>query len=264
MTADCFPQEHREARMRITAIKTQTILANQLALNELLEQHVKKLKEKSVVAITSKIVALCEGRVVPVNGNDKQELVKQEADYYLPDYLSKYGISFTVTHHTLIPAAGIDESNGNGNYVLWPKDPEKSANEAREYLKLRFGLKNVGVVLTDSTARPLHYGTDGVAISYSGFLPNNNYIGQKDLFGREFKVSISNIADGLASSAVLVMGEGTERTPIAVIEDLPFVNFQDHDPTEAELKNFYLEHMEDDLFAPLLRHGDWQKGDRQK
>jgi len=56
------------------------------------------------------------------------------------------------------------------------------------------------------------------------------------------------------------MGEGTEQTPFAVISDLPFVDFQDQDPTDKELKQFYLEHMEDDLFEPFLRQMGWQEG----
>jgi F420-0:gamma-glutamyl ligase len=56
------------------------------------------------------------------------------------------------------------------------------------------------------------------------------------------------------------MGEGAEQTPIAVISDIPFVAFQDHDPTLEELKKFYLEHMEDDLFEPFLRQMGWREG----
>jgi dihydrofolate synthase / folylpolyglutamate synthase len=248
--------------MIVRAIKTDKIMAGR-TLEQVLDRFLGDMPDNSVLAITSKIVGICEGRVVPIGSVEKDELIKQEADYFLDRSLSKYNMSFTITHRTLVPVAGIDESNGNGNYVLWPKDPQKSANDARAYLKKRFGLKNIGVVLTDSTARPLHYGTEGVAIAYSGFAPSNNYIGQPDLFGREFKVSISNILDALASAAVVVMGEGTEQTPLAVIEDVPFVRFQDHNPKPKELDEFYLSHMDDDLFEPFLKNAPWQKGTRK-
>jgi putative folate metabolism gamma-glutamate ligase len=248
--------------MKVTAVKTDTLVAGP-TLSEVLDKYLGKVPENSIVAITSKIVGICEGRVVPIGSIEKQVLVKKESDYYLDPALSKFGMSFTITHGTLIPVAGIDESNGNGQYILWPVDPQKSANEVRAYLKKRFGLKNIGVILTDSTARPLHYGTEGVAIAYSGFAPSNSYISKPDLFGRPFKISISNILDALASAAVVVMGEGTEQTPMAVIEDVPFVKFQDQDPTEDELKNFFLSHMDDDLFAPFLKLAPWQKGNRQ-
>lgn len=250
--------------MIVRAIKTEKITAGSIGLTELLDKYLENLKEGSVVAITSKVAALCEGRVLPIGSIDKKELVKREADYYLPAELSKFDFSFTILHNTLIPLAGIDESNGNGDYVLWPKNPQKTVNDIRRHLKSRFKLKKFGVILTDSTARPLHWGTEGVAIRYSGFKPSNNYIGTPDLFGRELKVSISNVVDALASAAVLVMGEGTEQTPIVVIEDLPFVDFQDGDPTPKELKGFYLEHMEDDLFAPFLQNMGWLKGTRKK
>jgi dihydrofolate synthase / folylpolyglutamate synthase len=245
--------------MKVSAVKTDKLVAGP-TLAEVLDRHLSDVPENSIVAITSKIVGICEGRVVPIGSVSKEELVKRESHYFLDPSLSKFNMSFTITHSTLIPVAGIDESNGNGQYVLWPADPQKSANAVRAYLKNRFKLKNVGVVLTDSTARPLHYGTEGVAIGYSGFAPSNNYIGQPDLFGRPFKISISNILDALASAAVVVMGEGTEQTPIALVEDVPFVQFQDHDPTTQELESFFLNHMDDDLFAPFLKNAPWQKG----
>lgn len=250
--------------MIVKAIKTRKVVAGSGSLEDLLDEHLKELPENSILAITSKVAALCENRVVPANGVDKKELVKKEADYYLPENLSKFGFSFTITNHTLIPAAGIDLSNGNGNFVLWPAEPQSTANRVRDYLTERFGQKNVGVILTDSTARPLHYGTEGVGIAYSGFAPSKNYIGTPDLFGRELEVSIANILDALAAASVVVMGEGAEATPLAVISDVPFVDFLDHNPTEAELKAFYLEHTEDDLFAPFLQNMPWQKGGRKK
>jgi dihydrofolate synthase / folylpolyglutamate synthase len=250
--------------MKVTGIKTRKIVSGD-KLTDILDESLKDLAESSIVAVTSKIVGICEGRIVPIDSIEINELVKRESDYFLDPALSKYGLSFSINHKTLVPLAGIDESNIEGdNHVLWPDNPQKSANEAREYLKKRFGLRQVGVILTDSTARPLHYGTEGVAIAYSGFAPSNNYIGQPDLFGRPFKVSIANIVDALASAAVVVMGEGTEQTPITIIEDVPFVNFQDRDPSQQELDGFYLSHMDDDLFAPFLKNAPWQKGDRGK
>lgn len=250
--------------MKVHAVKTRRVVAGDGDLEQLFDEHLSGLEEQSIVAVTSKVVSICEGRVVPVGSIGKEELVKQESDFFLDPNLSKFNMSFTVTRNTLIPVAGIDESNGNGNYVLWPLDPQASANAARRYLARRFSLARVGVVITDSTARPLHYGTEGVGIAYSGFAPSKDYVGEPDLFGRPLKVSIANILDALAAAAVVVMGEGAEQTPIAVIEDVPFVEFHDHDPTPEELDGFYLNHMNDDLFAPFLRNAPWQKGDRER
>jgi len=245
--------------MIVTPIKTDKILPGRLTIFEILDKAITELKEGSVVAVTSKVVSICEGRVVPIGSVDKEKLIRQEADYYLAPTLGKYGISFSITKNTLIPMAGIDESNGNGNYILWPADPQKTVNEVRQYLVKRFGLKKVGVVITDSSAMPLRYGTVGIVVSHSGFLAANDYRGQQDLFGRPFKVSISSIAGSLATTAVLLMGEGTEQTPIVIMEDLPFVQFQDQNPTKTELENFYIAIAKDDLFAPFLNSVPWQK-----
>jgi dihydrofolate synthase / folylpolyglutamate synthase len=248
--------------MIVTAIKTELVDADYGTLEKFLDNNLKEFEDGCILAITSKIAALCENRVVPIGEVSKEELAKKESSYYLPSSISKYKFTFTITDRTLIPAAGIDESNGDGHYVLWPKDLQQTVNGVRDYLVKRFGVKKVGVVLTDSTARPMHYGTDGIGIAFSGFTPMNSYVGKPDLFGRTMEVSVANIVDALASAAVVVMGEGTEQTPIAIIKDVPFVNFLDHNPTQQELDKFYISHLEDDLFAPFINRPDWQKGGR--
>ena len=110
--------------MKATAVKTELITAGATALLPLLERVITELEEGSVIAITSKIVSLCEGSVIPLDQIDKEELVVRESDLYLPASVSKYGHHFTITNNTLIPMAGVDESNGDGNYVLWPKDAQ--------------------------------------------------------------------------------------------------------------------------------------------
>src|SRR3981081_676973 len=98
--------------------------------------------------------------------------------------MNEYGIIFTVVGNTLMPNAGIDESNAGDVYVLWPREPQATANKVRNYLCERFGLSHIGVVITDSTTRPLRWGVGGVAIAHSGFREINDYRGKDDLFGR--------------------------------------------------------------------------------
>ncbi len=247
--------------MKVIPLKTARWSPGAPALTEILDTALSAMPEAGVLAVTSKLAAICEGRTIPISpAVDKTELVKRESDYYLPKHLADSDFTFTITKGTLIPMAGIDESNGDGHYVLWPANPQETANRVRSYLKRRFDLKKVGVILTDSTVRPLHYGTEGVAIAYSGFEPSNNYQDTPDLFGRKLKVSVSNVADALAAAAVAVMGEGNEQTPFALIENVPFVSFQNHDPTSQELQAFFISHLEDDLFKPFLKNAPWQKG----
>jgi putative folate metabolism gamma-glutamate ligase len=244
--------------MIVKAVKTGKILPSSQTIFELLDKYLPELQKNSVVAITSKIISLCEGgdRVIPSGKIDKIKLAQQEADYYLPPNSSKYKVMFTLYRDTLIPNAGIDESNTDGNHVLWPKNPQKTANEIRAYLKERDGLGQVGVVITDSTCTPLRWGTSGIAIAHSGFSALNNYIGKPDIFGRNLQMSQANIAGNLAAAAVMVMGEGAEQTPIAIFSDVPFVDFQDRNPTKKEL-DFLKISLRDDLFAPFLNSVEW-------
>ena len=41
----------------------------------------------------------------------------QYQDFY------RYHMTLTIKQGMLIPTAGIDESNGDGYYILWPRDP---------------------------------------------------------------------------------------------------------------------------------------------
>jgi F420-0:gamma-glutamyl ligase len=127
----------------------------------------------------------------------------------------------------------------------------------------KFGLEHLGVIITDSTIMAMRRGTIGIPIGYSGFKPTNNYVGTPDLFGRDFTVSQGGIAIGLAAAGVLAMGEGTEQTPIAVIEDFPLIQFQGRDPSLEELAEFYIDPKED-LYAPFIEKADWQKGGRKE
>lgn len=247
--------------MKVIAIKTRKVIPGKdKSLFLLLDEYLPRLKEGSIVAITSKVAAICEGRVVKIGKTDKQELIKKEAEYYLPQELNKYGVLLTIKNSVLAPSAGVDESNADGHYVLWPKNPQKTANEARAHLRKKQRLKKLGVILTDSRTLPLHWGTSGISVAYSGFKPMENYIGKKDVFGRKLKITIANVADALATAAVLAMGEGAERTPFAVIENTPRVRFCGGNPTKKELNSFSVNKREDDLWSPLLLAVKWEKG----
>jgi dihydrofolate synthase / folylpolyglutamate synthase len=57
----------------------------------------------------------------------------------------------------------------------------------------------------------------------------------------------------------MVMGEGGQQTPIALITDVPFVTFTGRDPTPEELQALIID-PKDDIYAPFLTAVDWQKG----
>lgn len=249
--------------MIVQPIQTGRIQLAEQSLFRLLDRHVVALEEGTVLAITSKLVALCQGRFFRADAVDKQTLIEQEADCFLPPQCNRHHVALTIKERRLIPSAGIDESNGDGHYVLWPEQPQCVANAVRACLRDRFSRRRIGVLITDSTTAPLRVGVTGMAVAHSGFLALNDYVGTPDVFGRPLRLTQVNVADALAAAAVLVMGEGNEQTPLALITDLPFVTFQNRDPLEAELTALRIE-LEDDLYAPLLQAVRWTPGGKAR
>jgi len=249
--------------MQITSIKTHKITVEDTDILKIIDQYITELPENSILAVTSKIVAICEGGVVPIESVDKEKLVISEADKYLPKETNTFGLIVTIKDGILAVNAGIDESNIEGYYVLWPKNAQTTANSIRHHLQQKFGLKNVGVVITDSKTTPLRWGVTGISIAQSGFVALNNLIGTPDIFGRLMKMTTVNVVDGIAVSAALVMGEGSEQTPIAIVTDIPFVQFQEHNPTEEELKLLDIE-PETDVYGVLLNNAPWKKGHKSE
>lgn len=245
--------------MKVTAYKTKKVVVGD-GLYKILDKYLPRIEEKSILAITSKIVSITEGRLVRMDGVDKDKLIKQESQFYLPREQNRYNVSLTITRNILAATAGIDESNGNGYYILWPKDPQSTVNAVRAYLKKRFCLKNIGVIITDSKTTPLRWGVTAIAISYSGFKPLKDYIDKKDIFGRPFEFEKLSIIDSIAGAAAVVMGEGAEQTPMAIVSDLPFVEFQSRNPTEKELKELSIS-PEEDLYGTFLKNVKWKKGE---
>lgn len=242
--------------MVITPIKTKPIQGKQKIFN-ILDDFLPSLKEGSIVVITSKIISICEGEIVPIGSINKSELITKEADYIL-DAPNPYNLVITIKDGLLLPTAGIDESNGDGQFILWPKNAQKTANKIRGYLIKKFKLSQLGIIITDSKSSPFRRGTTGISISYSGFLPLKSYIGKTDIFGRKLKVTKANIVDGLAASAVLAMGEGNEQTPLCTITDLPFVKFKKTKPLRKELNELKVP-LEDDLYWPVFKSAPWKK-----
>ncbi len=247
--------------MKVEAIRTGKITPGNQTLYSILDAHIPPLKEGSVVVITSKIVSICEGRVIKDDGSvNKTELIEKEADLYLdPNPDSTLKINITIKYNTLIANSGIDESNGANHFILWPADPQKSANEIRAHLRKRFSIKHLGIIITDSKHNPLRRGAVGVALAHSGFKAIKRYVGKEDIFGRTLLMTSANIAEGLAAAAVLAMGEGSEQTPIALVEEIPFVEFQERNPSKKDLEESKIE-VEDDLYAQFLTAVQWKKG----
>ncbi len=206
--------------MQIQPVRTRLFLEHE-NLGTFIKAHVSTLKEGSIVAIASKIVALSEGRVVGhLDAKGKDALIRKESDW-ARKILPRWWL--TVRDGTVGVNAGIDESNAGDTLILLPKDSFKSAAALRSRLQEIYNVKQVGIVVTDSRITPLRAGVVGVALGYVGFRGLRDYRGKKDLYGRSMEVTQTDVADSLATAATLVMGEGAERQPIAIIIDAPVV-----------------------------------------
>lgn len=247
--------------MIVNAYKTHKIQANE-DLYKILDKYLPTIEENAVVIITSKIVSLCQGDVIKHDANlNKNELIKSQADwYYTDDNLLKHWILYpTIKEDILIANAGIDESNADEYLVLWPKNVEATLTKIWQYLKEKHKLHHLGVIITDSRSTPLRWGTQGVGISWCGFEALKDYRNKPDIFGHPLKMTQESILDGLASAAVVVMGEGDEQTPLAMITDVPFVVFQTAPPTKEERAIMRIE-KEKDIYGKMLTSVEWKEG----
>lgn len=208
--------------MLLIPLKTPRLNSGQ-ALFPVLEQTLKgaqeSLREKDVLILASKVVAYQQARLVDFKDQSEfREWVKQEADRILDEG----DMILTLKNKMLIPNAGIDTSNTpEGQGVLWPEQPFEFAQAFRQQLKETYGLKEVGVLISDSHCQPLRQGTSGLAIGWAGFQGVQDERGSVDLFGRKMQYTQIAVADNLASAALLEMGETNASIPLVIARRAP-------------------------------------------
>ena len=208
-----------------------------------------EVKDGDIIFITSKIVAIHQGYTVSKDKIAKEDLIRQEAERMITyrNPTGNYSVNLTVAHGVLIPAAGIDESNADNHYILWPRNIDEFCREVRARLMKKHGLKKLGVVVTDSHTTPLRWGVTGLAIGLAGVEPLEDIRGKKDLFGREMHLTQVDMIDPLAAMAVNTMGENNECTPIVIMRGDFKIKYSD----KASMDNFKIE-PDYDLYRPLL------------
>lgn len=230
--------------MKIQTIKTRIFKEGDDLISFIIN-YIPKVSEGDMLVITSKIVALSEGRTV--YGVDKkkiEKLIKSESDFAVK---TKY-VWLTIKDGMVLANAGIDKSNGNGKIILLPKDSFFSARKIRKVLMDYYKIKNLGIIISDSRTLPFRSGVVGVGIGYCGFKGLRSYIGKKDLFGRKLHFSRTDVVDSLATSAVLLMGEGNELQPLATIKDAPVIF-----TNRIHKKELYIDPKED-MYLPLFEN----------
>lgn len=195
-----------------------------------------KLLDGDIVVVTHKIVSKSEGRMIPLSqvepsenartialkcGKDPRiiELFLQESSEVL-----WYGADGPfITRHRLgyiCANAGVDQSNTDLNCaILLPKDPDASALKLRQGLEKKYNA-SIGVIICDTHGRTFRTGACGVAVGASGLNMLKSYIGKPDLANRIMRSSVEAQGDELAAAATLIMGQGDEGRPIAIIRGI--------------------------------------------
>ena len=180
----------------------------------LIADAVPDLADGDILVITSKIVSKAEDRVIRA---DRDKAIDAET----VRVVARRGAARIVeTHHGLVlAAAGVDDSNtAPGTVALLPADPDGSARRIRAALRQRRRV-NVAVVITDTMGRPWRMGQADAAIGVAGLAPLRDYRGQADTFGRTLEVTVTAVADELASAADLVKGK-VASIPVAIVRGL--------------------------------------------
>ena len=134
------------------------------------------------------------------------------------------GVLIVETVHGFICAnAGVDQSNIelDGVVTILPVDSDRSAREIRDRLRELTGCE-VGVLVSDTFNRPWREGSTNVAIGVAGFDPLRDLRGSNDDFDREMTTSTVSLADEVASTAQLVMGE-SGRVPVALVRGVDWI-----------------------------------------
>ncbi len=235
--------------MKITAIPTD-LFTPRADLPAFIVHHIPTVKEGVVLAVASKLLCLWKGEILPYeSAAQKEELIKSESEWALKTPLCW----LTIKDGMVMTNAGIDESNADKQLLLLPTNLYQLAYELRQTLQQKWGVKKLGLVITDSMILPLRAGVIAAAVAYAGFKGVRDLRGKTDLFGRRLEVTLVNVADSLATAAALEMGESNERRPLAVIEAAP-VDFVDEVPPN-EIKY----PVANDLYTPLFRAAGYTK-----
>ena len=210
------------------------------------------LRDGDVLVVAQKIVSKAEGRIVrladvapsprAIELAARTEKDPRAVEAILGESVEVVraapGVLIVETRHGIVLAnAGADMSNvehdeEDDHLLLLPEDPDASADRLRAALVARAsggGGPRIGVIVADSVGRAWREGTVGLAIGVSGLPARLDRRGEPDLFGRALHVTEVGIADSIASAASIVMGEGAEGRPAALVRGLSF-----EDRSEAE------------------------------
>ena len=221
-----------------------------------------EIEDGDILVVAQKVVSKAEGRIVRLDlvkpskkamgiaketGRDPKivELVLRESKRFLK---ASPQILIVEDKRDIVNInAGIDKSNvkGANRYTLLPVDPDESARNLRSRIAKLTG-RNVGVIISDSYSRAFRRGQVNFAIGLAGVDPFIDYRGATDLFGYVMRIKFSAVVDELASAGELVMGQGKEAIPVAVVRGLRHKSLD----TRSSVKDLIITE-EEDLFKDV-------------
>ena len=199
-------------------------------LAELVAAYAPDLPDGAIVVVTSKVVSKAEGRSLVAA--DRETAIDLETQRVVA---ARGDTRIVETRHGLVlAAAGVDGSNtAAGTVLLLPSDPDASARRIRAGLQRLLGIR-VAVVVSDTAGRPWRLGLTDLAIGVAGLAPLDDHRGRLDPEGRELAMTVTAVADELASAAELVKGK-LARVPVAVVTGLEHLVTDDDGPGATAL-----------------------------
>ena len=235
--------------MQYIPIKTSVMQPPQDDLFSLLDEALIDVQEGDLILVTSKIVAIHQGRCIHFSDvSEKRALVEQEAEQWIEGHPQYAQSPIAIKYGAMFYGAGIDESNSGEYYSLLPETPFEAARDIWQYVIEKHAVKNVGIIITDSHSMPLRYGTLGISIGFWGFHPIDDHVGKKDLFFRTIRLSSTSIVDAVSAGAAAVTGEADECTPVTIARGVPHVRF-----TKEDTRDEILIPHKDDIYYPVTK-----------
>ena len=195
-----------------------------------------KLADFDVVVVSQKIISKAEGQLVDISKIEPSKQAKSIAKRTKKDArvielilrdsnevikADKEALVVRRKDGLICLNAGLDKSNVDGDtiYARLPENSDKSAARIRDGIKKLTG-NDVAVIIADTYSRPHRVGQVEFTIGLAGFEPIIDYRGHNDLFGYRLHYKYVGFADEIAAAAELVMGQGVEGTPAAIVRGL--------------------------------------------
>lgn len=170
------------------------------------------LADGDILIVTSKIVSKAENRIVAAA--DRESAIDAET----VRVVARRGPLRIVENRLglVMAAAGVDASNtARGTVLLLPEDPDRSAREIADGVRMRLGV-SVGVIVSDTFGRVWRNGLVDQAIGAAYVAPVDDLRGREDSHGNPLAMTVTALADEFASAGELVKGK-LGGVPVAVV-----------------------------------------------